>query len=120
MKDVFDNIISKANDFADFTGQKVGEMIDVSKNRIANSNFKNSISKDYEELGKYYYDQKINGNDNSALMDTLIDDINEKKEKLSELNEEYEQIKNVIVCPKCNAKNDKESSFCNKCGTKLI
>lgn len=120
MKDVFDNIISKANDFADFTGQKVGEMIDVSKIKISISNLKNSISKDYEEIGKYYYDQKINGNDNSALIDTLIEDINEKNEKLSELNEEYEQIKNIVICPNCNAKNESENSFCKKCGTKLI
>lgn len=119
MSDIFDNIISKAKDLADMTGQKAGEIIDVSKIKISIADIKNAINKSYEEIGKYYYDQTVNNNDNSALIQTLIEDVNEKNQKLNELNEKYEQIKNIIICPNCKTKNESGSYYCSKCGEKI-
>ncbi|MBR4949609.1 MAG: hypothetical protein IKZ25_02410 [Clostridia bacterium] len=119
MSEIFNNLFSKAKDLADLTGKKAGEIIDVSKIKISIAEINSEIKKNHEEIGKLYYDMEINGNDNLALMNTLIEDINQKKEKISNLNERYEELKNVIVCPNCKTKNESESIYCTKCGEKI-
>ncbi len=119
MSEVFNNLFSKAKDLADLTGKKAGEIIDVSKIKISIADINSEIKKNHEEIGKLYYDMEENGNDNTVLMNSLIEDINEKKEKLLELNKKYQDIKNVITCPNCETKNEKDNIYCTKCGEKL-
>ena len=42
------------------------------------------------------------------------------REEIRNTIDEIDDDKKTLVCPKCGSKNDYDSSFCSKCGTKLV
>ena len=42
------------------------------------------------------------------------------REEIKNTFDEIDDNKKTLVCPKCGSKNDYDSSFCSKCGTKLV
>ena len=42
------------------------------------------------------------------------------REEIRNTFDEIDDNKKTLVCPKCGSRNDYDSSFCSKCGTKLV
>lgn len=67
----------------------------------------------YEGIGRDFYLK------NKDKKKKDLGDITEALEKMDELQKEIEKLKGGINCPSCNALNNSEAIYCNKCGARL-
>ena len=61
----FEDTVAKAKEYLDIAGKKTGEFIDLQKLKINASTVRNSIAKDFESVGRMYYDGLKKETDNS-------------------------------------------------------
>lgn len=115
MDDLRDNVITAANTVS----QKTNSFVDYSKLRFTASGLANEIKRKYQALGEEIYTSSKIGADDSSAVELLIHEIDDLKEQLQITNEMITAAKHKITCPICKAELDKDSSFCNRCGTKL-
>lgn len=81
---------------------------------------KNQINKNYDEIGRLYYKQYKDINND------VTTDINSRCDAVSRLYEDIEDLKTKILfekglklCPNCRKENNLEYAFCFACGTKF-
>lgn len=80
---------------------------------------KNSREKDFTALGKLYYKAIKDAGVADEQTRNLVAAIEEKNEKIQELNYEISMAKNKKVCPNCGSFISFDSSYCKKCGNKV-
>ena len=115
----FDNAVSKAKEAFDIACKKTNEVVSTQKQKFDIASIENKRSKDYEQLGKLYFEAVKNTEiENKEVLD-LVNAIKEKNEKINELNNEINSTKNKRVCPACQAYIDDNAVFCSVCGAKL-
>ena len=106
----FDTIIGdvkvNAKAAASAVSKKAAMLYDASKHRISAETIKRSIGKKLIELGKLTYK-------------ATTQDIDLAKQNLAIVEAHIASIKNQKICPECENKVTKESSFCNICGHKF-
>ncbi len=118
--DFFDNAVSKAKEAFDIAYKKTNEVVNTQKQRFDVVTIENKRSKDFEQLGKLYFEMvKDTDIENSEVM-VLVDAIKAKNEKIKALKEEISSAKNMRVCPKCQAYIAGNAVFCSACGEKLV
>lgn len=90
----FDNILSKAKDVFESAYRKADDVISVKKQKLDIVSLENKISKDYEALGKLYFEEK-NKNAFCENEDAkkLIEEINAKKAQIEEIKKEIQKTK---------------------------
>ena len=117
--DFLNDFISKAKETLDFACKKTGEVVSVQKQKIDVVALTNKRNKDFEALGKLYFELYSDSESQNEEIAALISEINRKNEMINQINDEINATKSLIVCPKCNNVIKDDSSFCNKCGAKL-
>ena len=90
-----------------------------SKLKIAAMNTNSDLSKAYQRLGVIVYDAKKNGLAVEEVTASCMEEIDELRTKLEELNEKLNEMKKQKVCPHCGTKNRPEQAYCGGCGSKL-
>ncbi|MBR5485232.1 MAG: zinc ribbon domain-containing protein [Oscillospiraceae bacterium] len=115
----FDRLFNKAVDVANTAGKKTGEVIEASKIRVRAANLENDIQKLMAKLGNIVYEGKKNGTENDDLVERYVNEIDELRKQLSELNAQIDDIHQVRKCTNCGASNGEENIFCQRCGAKL-
>ena len=115
----FDDAVSKTKEVFDVVSKKTGEVINAGKIKYEIATIRSKVKKDYEKLGKIYFDEIENAEGLTAEVGEIVSDIKEKKEKEAELNAALGTLKDCVVCPKCGAAQDKNANFCNVCGQKI-
>lgn len=114
-----DNAVTKAKEVFDVACQKTGEVIGTSKQKIDIASMESKRSKDFEALGKLYFElvkeQEI---ENQSIKD-IVDEIKAKNEKISNLQAELNAIKNKKLCDNCKCYVENDAQFCKNCGAKL-
>ncbi|MGI6279512.1 MAG: zinc-ribbon domain-containing protein [Acutalibacteraceae bacterium] len=117
--DFFDNAAIKAKEVFDVACKKTNEVVNTGKYKFDIASLENKLSKDYERLGKIYY---------NMIKDTEVEDkrvielkaaIAQKQDEIKRLQEEINNIKSKRFCPECGVAVDKSSVFCSNCGVKL-
>lgn len=98
------------------SAQKSAEVLRVQK-RI--STMKQEAENIYYQLGKSYYAQFISGDDNNDLLNQLCAMLATLERDIQALDEQIDEIRNIVRCPKCGNTQDVDSSFCASCGQKL-
>lgn len=116
---MFDDLVLKAKDLADAASKKTGELYEISKYKCECIKLNGELKKLYEQLGSSVYSMVKNGYDNDELVHSLTEEIDERMNRLKEVNAMIAEIKDYITCPVCECKNSLDSSYCNKCGSKL-
>lgn len=116
---VFDNIIETAKDVYGVASKKTGELVEISKIKLECVKINGEIKKLYERLGNTVYSMMKANYENQSLVDSLVEEITENLNKLAELNTKLSDIKNINICPACNAKNPEDNYYCAKCGSRL-
>lgn len=117
--DFFDDAVNKTKEVFDVVSKKTGEVINVGKIKYEIAALKSKAQKDYETLGKIYYNQLKQSGEVSADVAELFSAIEEKCERIEVLESAIKDLKNCVVCPKCGAEQDKSAIFCNVCGEKI-
>lgn len=117
--DFFDNAVNKAKEALDIACKKTGEVVTTSKQKFDVATIESKRSKDFEALGKIYFDMIKDEEIENFEIKNLVLEIKYKTEKIDELKEEINNAKNKRTCPVCKATIDKFSIYCNVCGAKL-
>lgn len=119
MSSIFDSFFDKAKDVADIASKKTGELVEISKYKIESVKINNEVEKLYQKLGNSVYLMVKGGYDNQELIEGLTEDIDEMLMRLEAVNEKISDMKNVVYCGACGAKNEMENYYCVKCGSRL-
>ena len=113
---VFEDLFVKAKVAVDVIGEKTGLFVDVSKLKIKMAELKAELKKEFESLGKSVHHAKKNGQDNTNAVTIQVEQIDNLLVQIESLKAEIASMKNRIVCKACGNQNEKEASFCSKCG----
>ncbi len=117
--DFLDNAISKAKEAMDIAYKKTNEVVNTQKQRFDAASIESKRAKDFEKLGKLYFEMIKNTEIEDEAIKKLVDDISYKNGKIDELKKEINNAKNKKICPACSSSIDKASVFCSNCGAKL-
>ncbi len=116
---VFEDVVLNARTAVDSMGKKAGQVIDLSKLRIAALDLKSEISQKYSILGRIAYEESVSGKSYEKSKAELIEKITELKAQLASVNEMLEIARQKTKCPSCGTYNAKGAVFCAKCGAKV-
>ncbi len=97
-------------------GKKTGDAVSIQKMKLDISDIQEKCEKDYAALGKLCYEKLKAAEDLTEQEVTLMDAIEEKLKKISDLRVEIATVQNKRYCPQCNTLLDAESNFCSHCG----
>lgn len=114
--DFLENAVSVAKDVLDVACKKTDEVISSGKLRFDISNMESKLKKDYEQLGKMYYEMIAQEDTEDDVLEKLKKSIAAKQRKIDLLKA---SVENNRVCPTCGLPVFKNSIFCNSCGAKL-
>lgn len=116
---IFDDVVINAKSAAEAVGRKAGQLVDVSKLRIGAAEVNAEITKRYEILGQYVYDncrQALSADPEAVGKMTEIDEL---KAQAAAIAKELSDKQNKLVCPTCGKQCSNTASFCSACGAKL-
>lgn len=117
--DFLDNAIDKAKEAFDIAYKKTNQVVNTGKQKFDIASLQNRCSKDFEALGKIYYNLIKNTEIEDQDTKFLVEAINDKNAKIAELKEEINAAKCKRTCPVCAAAISENSVYCSACGAKL-
>lgn len=117
--DFFDKAVDTAREAFDIACKKTGEIAKTQKQKFDVASIEHKRSKDFEKLGKFYYEMIKESEIEDVDARLLVESINQKTQKINELKGQINASKNSVVCPECSALNNENAAFCNACGAKL-
>ena len=117
--DFLDNAVVKAKEAFDIAYKKTNEVVNTSKQKFDIATLQNKRQKDFEALGEIYYNLIKNSDIEDDKTQKIVTAINEKNEKIAELNEQLNSTKHKRICPACSALIADDAVYCSVCGAKL-
>ncbi len=111
------DVVSKAKDIIDVAAETAEKAVNVQKKKINIAAIKNKLAKEYETLGRVYYESLTKEN-----AEKLNDAVNAVKDRLTELETAKKALaeeKESKVCVSCGATVANDSAFCSFCGASL-
>lgn len=117
--DFFDNAVNKAKEAFEVVSQKTEEVVSTQKNKFDAASIKNKRAKDFERLGEIYFNMVKDNEIEEPNVKELVDAINEKNQKLKDIEDEINATTNKKVCSSCSSLVDASALFCSNCGNKL-
>ena len=115
---ILEDVVINAKSAANAVGKSATKLYDLSKLKVSAADLNGDINKHFEALGRIVYDGKQNGEDNSALIEDSVKIIKDLYESLAAINQQIDELKNLVKCPKCGFENSLGSNYCNCCGAK--
>lgn len=116
---LFEDAVVKAKGAFDVAAKKTNEVVSIQKIRIKISQANSEMSKDFETLGRLFYENVKESGEEVTEYKEIIEAIDQKKNEINELQKEMDAQKSTKTCETCGAKNPDDSVFCSKCGQKL-
>lgn len=116
---MIEDIFGKAKKVANAAGKKTGEIVEISKLKLSAMQINTDIKALYQKLGGAVYSMKKANYENPELLDSLTEEIDEKRTELKAVNDQIAVLQKAKECPCCQTKNPKEAYYCQKCGSKL-
>ncbi len=115
----FEDAVVKTKEYFDIACKKTGDFVDMQKLKIDAAKIRSEINKDFESIGRMYYDGHKNGKDNSDAIKAVIADVDGKYNELAEIEDKISEVKGGNCCADCGTQNADDSAYCRKCGKKL-
>lgn len=121
----FDDIMFQTKKFIDAASNKLGGMIEASKNQIERAQLRGQLRDEYAKLGKYYYESTEKSVDRTEQIKHAMASIQKTQNALKDLEHPQSRQKtytkpSTVYCLRCGQKNSAEFDYCSSCGTKLI
>lgn len=114
-----DEVINTGKNVVSTAGTKGKEAVSFSKLKIRESQLNGEVKAKFEKFGEMIYEMAKSGEKNNDAFDAMIAEIDAIYAELKEIDKQFDELRNVVACPKCGAKTSKENAFCPKCGEKL-
>ncbi len=92
-KDFFDNVVDKTKNLFNAACQKTDEVISIEKLKIKQASLKNTISKEYKQLGQLYYQNFKDSEDIPEDFKKIIEDIKLNFSLIEKAQQEIDAIK---------------------------
>ena len=89
----WDDTVATAKDVVEIASKKAEKTVEVQKLRFAVQRQKNKISKDFETLGRCYFESRTDDS-SGELLATMCADLETQLAKLKELKIQLSQTKN--------------------------
>lgn len=116
--DFLENAVGKAKEVFEIAYKKTEGAVNTGKQKIDVAAIENKLSKDYEALGKLYYESIKDAEDLGEDIAALKSSIEEKLENIASIKDEINRAKNKVNCPQCGAIIEKDAIYCSACGAK--
>ena len=116
---MIEDIFGKAKKAANAAGKKTEKLVELSKLKLAAMQVNTDIKALYEKLGGAVYSMQKAHYENPELVDSLVEDIDEKRTELKEIHDKIAVLQKAKECDCCHTKNPKDACYCLKCGSKL-
>lgn len=115
--DLWDDIVKKISDAADYTLKEAGKITDTAKIKLSIASKESTIDDIFLKIGKLHYEEHIdNSVDNGENIKAAFLEIEKLRSELKVLKSQLVITKKYKTCPECGAKIDREMSYCFKCG----
>lgn len=98
-------------------GQKAKDVSEAAKLRLDIRSKEDFVEKQYEALGKLYYEEHKDEPDCEQAEQIFL--IKEALEEIERMKAEVLKIHGSTECQDCGAKMPEEAAFCSNCGAKL-
>lgn len=98
-------------------GEKAKGMTDVAKLQYEMKTKEDFINKQYQEIGKLYYQN--NRVSASEEYKELFDEVDAAQTRISEIKDKIAFMKGGKTCPKCGVIVESKAAFCSSCGAKM-
>lgn len=116
----FNDAFDKAKFGFEVICKKTEDVVAVSKLKIEQAKVETRLSKNYQRLGKLYYNALTHGKDaDAAECEALTELITENRAELRRIKAEILEQTSKRKCEFCSALSDKDAEFCSKCGEKF-
>ena len=113
-----DDTVVAAKEWFDVASKKTSEAVGIQKLRIAIAKKRSELSKEYETLGRAYF-ESVNNSDMDEVLAQMVETIELTKQDLADLKAQLDAAKKLKVCSVCWQKNPAGAAFCNGCGAAL-
>jgi hypothetical protein len=116
---ILDDVVVNAKSAAEVVGKKAGQLVDVSKLRISAAEINSEITKKYQALGQYVYENCREALAEEEAVQTAATAIDELNTQYAAIVKEIGNKQNKVTCPSCGKQCSNSDQFCSTCGTKL-
>ena len=113
----FDQLSKTINSVSQNVSQQTKNITDISRYNSSIAEKERKIEDLYLKMGEKYYLAHKDSNDDET---GFVAEINSLFTEIKNDKSAIERIKGVITCPSCGNDNPKDSTFCSKCGTRLV
>lgn len=117
---LFDDVVINAKSAAEAVGKKAGQLVDASKLRFSVAELNAELSKRYEALGQYVFENCREALTGDPELAGRMVEIDELKIQHAALTKELTDKQNKLVCPTCGKQSANTVRFCSNCGTQLV
>ena len=96
--------------------KKSGELVELTKIKLAGGDTKNAIKLNYEKLGELAYLAAKGDDMSGGEAEALVVKIDELRELLAQQEAKLAELANKKICPHCEKVCQDEAAFCPACG----
>lgn len=116
---ILDDVMVNARSAAEAVGKRAGQLVDASKLRISAAELNAEVSKRYEALGQYVFENCREALSGDAEVVGKLAEVDELKAQLAAVTKELSDKSNKVTCPVCGKQSANTAVFCSACGAKL-
>ncbi len=120
IKEEVDTVLGKAKELTDSGIKKSDEFMKIMRLKVSCIKLDNKIKEKYAELGKSVYKMVKTDKADSETIANAVTEIERLYQRLESLHKRIEEMKRIITCPVCGAKNKYDSEYCENCTNRLV
>jgi len=104
---------------ADAAGKTAVNMLNATKLNLQIFDLNTEVEILYKEIGKMVYSVHIGNEEDQATLQIKLQLIDEKLQKMGELQAQLSAERSTQFCPNCGKQCRKDDTFCSHCGAQL-
>lgn len=116
---LFDDLKNKALRTAQAAADKTKVVMETAKLNGQIDDEKKSINFNFTRIGEICYENYPDGITAASIAE-LVNQINESKTKITELEKQVRALKGMTKCDKCGAEVQEDKAFCGTCGASVL
>lgn len=96
--------------------KKSGDLVELTKLKLAASDTKSAIQLNFTKLGEIAYFAAKGEDEPASEAEALVEAIDELKLTLAQQEKKIAELSNKKICPNCGKASHDDAAFCPACG----